>query len=167
MAKLRMCFLPLAVACAGLSSGAAAAESDWVYVDTSMVYIASVDVNSIRKRDGRLSAWVLRDFFEDQTSKSSAKASTYRSTKFLEVVDRDGERTGTAAITHYAGDAGTGQAVESGSIPIESVKLDYVIPGSIGAAIVDFICKRAAAPRSAPKPPPVETPKPIPNRTTL
>jgi hypothetical protein len=142
---------PIALALSVLAAQAAFASApNWILIGQGGGASVSIDVNSIKSRGGRLSAWAMFDYAKNQYDEASRKM--YRSIIQLNVYDCKDERTGVASMTSYSENSGAGDVIRSAELEISTVPLSYQLPGSLGASMIESVCAFAAQAPAA-KPP--------------
>jgi Protein of unknown function (DUF3761) len=128
-----------------LSTLAIGAEPHWEMVaakpDYSMVVF--LDKNSVKTRDGHLTAWLQSNFTLVQKTSDTAPKD-YLSSLTLEAFDCSSDRNGTVSITLYSGAHGAGEVVESETINPRRMELGYPPPGTVAKITLDAVCQVAA-----------------------
>jgi hypothetical protein len=126
--------------CVGLLPLQEARASDWQTVadrpDGQIVTM--LDVNSIKNRNGTLTAWLRVSYSSDQTG---VPGETYRSSLQLWAFDCRGERRALMQATGYDGPDATGKAVATHIFTLDSNNSwQHVEPNSVGEASLKLVC---------------------------
>lgn len=103
-----------------------------------------LDADSIKNRNGVLTAWLRVSYNSDQTG---VPGETYRSSLQLWAFDCRGERRALLQATGYAGPDATGKAVSTHMYSLDSANSwQHVAPNSMGEASLKFVCTHVPAP---------------------
>lgn len=122
-----------------------AGAPDWVRVSASPDYsdVISLDRNSVRYRDGRLSAWTRSNrVLSQQTTDSPPKE--YLSVLYLQRFDCGSQSSGLAQVHYYSGHNGEGEVVSSQEVSLLDVRMEFYPPDSRGQALIDVVCAGGA-----------------------
>lgn len=131
-----------------LSSSSVVFAANWRYVgqtDTMTVY---VDMQTARSTRSKAKAWFLFDLSTPKQLSGSYPVKSYQSQKHLNVFDCAAGTSGTAQYASYSGPGGTGDVVDSFSLPPLSVSLSKTIPDTIGEAMLNAACYKQKAGKS-------------------
>jgi hypothetical protein len=120
----------------GAVPAALAAGPDWQTVAFDEDTTVDVDVESIRIREGRLTAWSRFSFESEQT----IDGMKYRSYVGLVVFDCAAERSGAADDTLYSLPLGSGDVLFTDSREISDTKTTYNRPGTFAYRLLKFVC---------------------------
>lgn len=145
-----------------LSTIGFAAEPNWKQVASSPDNSVAVllDINSVKVRNGRLTAWIQDNYVLAKTT-SGREPKQFLSTVGLTAFDCASERYADISIVLFSQNHAKGEIVGTEDLDPRTVSLEYSRPGSIASATLDAVCRVANGPR--PKP----TQKPAPNPTQL
>ncbi len=116
-----------------------------VYIDEDISYY--VDLSSIEKNDDRIYCWQKVMYSGERRNQQATKFHeitkngdwfNFSHTMNYVVYDRPGKRTQTLSTIFYAND---GKSLHSSEDMEFSVKYTRLIPGSVGMAVFDEICR--------------------------
>jgi Protein of unknown function (DUF3761) len=134
----------LVVAWGFIAPFAAASTPNWQPISSSVDHSLEVflDVSSVKRRSGRLSAWLLYNWVLPQSLSSDASKS-FQSKLSLEAFDCDSDRSGAVAINWYSGGHGAGEVVDTWSSEPATASTAFYPPGSMGQSAIDAVCSIA------------------------
>jgi hypothetical protein len=147
-----------------LAATGLAADPHWTQVagkaDYSMVVY--LDTNSVKVREGRLTAWVQTNYVVALKT-TDRVPKEYLSTIAFEAFDCESERSAPISITLFSGSHAEGEVVGRESIDARTMMLEYNRPGSIAEATLEAVCRAApseAHTKSGPNPAQLTAPRP-------
>lgn len=123
-----------------LFASAFASEPNWVRVGMSNDTTIYVDIANIKTRHGTLTAWELDDFDKAQ---STSAGIPYLSMVSLDTVDCANEEVSWISYVSYKAHMGSGEISENSSAHSPQFKAPR--PGTVGYAVMEFVCKRDSA----------------------
>ena len=138
MRQLKL-FALLATAILGAPNAHSAGEPDWVVIGRGDGFADYVDVNSLRIRAGRLTAWTLTSFTTPQQS-SEASVLPYLSMTTLNMYNCADYRSAALDISFYAGETAQGELLKSLSLSPGAVVVKQAAPGSLGRSEIETVC---------------------------
>ena len=136
--------LTLMIIATGLlaSAVAHAAQLRWEYVDGMGSRRYFIDADSVKDRNGRLTAWVIVDYGTPQPG-DLVPNRPYMSAAYLYVFDCSTEKFGTVTHIFYSGAQGTGEKIDAPP-PTDASRtaLNNAVPNSIDARLLRIVCAR-------------------------
>jgi hypothetical protein len=121
---------------------AIAGEPNWQVMEWTAPLTVSVDADSIMARNARMTARVLWDYAQPQSTRDP-QAQPFKSMIGLLVFDCITLGFGGAGGESYTGEGGTGRVVSQFSISPDEVPLSQPAPGSLAHDLVAFVCAKA------------------------
>jgi hypothetical protein len=97
--------------------------------------------NIIYRRGGRLTAWTMINYRDPQTD--TYRHSEYRSEISLETFDCIDRRSALITLTKFTADRGDGDVEDKLEFDDKDLRWNYIRPGSIGEAVLDYVCGHA------------------------
>lgn len=127
------------------TTSAVASTPNWQPIASSVDHSLEVflDASSVRRRSGRLSAWLLYNWVLPQSLSSDASKS-FQSKLSLEAFDCDSDRSGAIAVTWYSGGHGAGEVVDTWGSEPTTASTAFYPPGSMGQSAIDAVCRIAS-----------------------
>lgn len=112
--------------------------SDWATFGETSLSIWYLDKESIASVDGKMKAWFLVDFKDEQTAYNGKK---YKSTKQLSYFDCPSKTSALVQEAFFTDQFGEGTIADSYSLNKKNLEFTDVIPDSIGESMLKFVCQ--------------------------
>ncbi|PTQ68513.1 surface-adhesin E family protein [Pseudomonas sp. GV071] len=129
--------LVIAITALGLTGANIAHAADWERLFESDGSVYSYDKASVKRVGGFVTAWTRTDLPEAQITGGKKFLSQVDLNKF----DCQERMSATLSMTAYSLKDGKGEVVASFSERESSVEYEYVIPGTVGEALLNGFCK--------------------------
>jgi hypothetical protein len=130
-----------------LAAASTAQAANWMLVAVAdiasgVTMTTAVDTESIRRREGHLSAWSKLSYTSPQKDLKNGEA--YSSEMQLYAYDCDAEKYTLLSATEYSGSDADGAAVGVQYEQQQPLKWFHPSPGSTGGDVLKFVCGVAA-----------------------
>lgn len=121
----------------------AAVADQWVTINSDVkVAVLQIDIESIQKRDGYLSAWMRASY---PAKRPDGKGSMYRSTLNLEIYDCESGRSALLELMEYDGTYATGKVVRLEHHSPQQAEWSYAPPGTAAVGALKIVCQHRPA----------------------
>lgn len=114
--------------------------SDWVSIGGTSTSDWYMDKESIAPIDGKMKAWFLVDYAEEQSNIFGKK---FKSTKQLSYFDCQSQTSATVQSALFADNLGNGNTVDTYAANKKTLEYIDVMPDSIGEMALQAVCKSA------------------------
>ena len=125
-----------------LPFGAHAQALRWVEIARGDDVAAFVDSTSLRKAGGIAKVW-LKWENDPPVPISNGSSKVYRSEKTLSIFNCKARSVATVQVVRYSLPEGTGDIVESGSIPEAEAKHREVVPDTMAEHVLNWVCMQS------------------------